>query len=272
MKISENGVAFIKRFEGLELEAYQDVAGVWTIGYGHTGPDVRAGLRISERDAEKLLRRDLKSREGAVNRLVSAPLNQNEFDALVSFVYNVGVDAFKGSTARQRLNKGDRPGAADALTWWNKATINGVKREVPGLARRRAAEADLFLAPIDRPAASAARIETSQPIPVEEHLPPRQNRLTSRVAQSATVAGGAGAAVLTADGGAISAKTSERDTTDVPPARSEGEIAVAPTPLLARFIQNNEAQIQFALLVLLAVAALYLLCARIAGWMRKLVP
>ena len=89
MKTSENGVELIKRFEGLELEAYQDIAGIWTIGYGHTGSDVQPGMKISERDAEELLRRDLKPREQAVEGAVKVPLNQNEFDALVSFAYNV---------------------------------------------------------------------------------------------------------------------------------------------------------------------------------------
>lgn len=162
MRVSESGVALLKRFEGLELEAYQDIAGVWTIGYGHTGPDVTPGMRITEREAEALLRRDLKSREDAVSRLVTVPLNQNEFDALVSFVYNVGAEAFRRSTALRRLNRGARLAAADAMTWWNKATVNGKKREVLGLTRRRAAEKALFLtkavnyAP-ERVAALAAR-------------------------------------------------------------------------------------------------------------------
>ena len=91
MKMSRNGIELLKRFEGLELEAYQDIAGIWTIGYGHTGNDVQPGMRISEREAEDLLRRDLRSREDAAERLTSVPINQNEFDALVSFIYNVGL-------------------------------------------------------------------------------------------------------------------------------------------------------------------------------------
>lgn len=148
MKTSPVGVALIKRWEGLELEAYQDIAGVWTIGYGHTetaGPN----QKISEREAEDLLKRDLAWREEAVLALTLVPLNQNEFDALVSFVFNVGAGAYRKSTARKRLNRGDRIGAAEALTWFNKATVDGVLREVPGLTRRRAAEKALFLEPID---------------------------------------------------------------------------------------------------------------------------
>lgn len=157
LKTSVNGIAHLKRFEGLELEAYQDIAGVWTIGYGQTGAYppgfrlagfVKAGDTVSEEEADTLLRVDLASREKAVERLVTVDLNQNEFDALVSFVYNVGVEAFRMSTALRRLNNGKREAAAEALTWWNKATVNGVLREVLGLTRRRAAEKALFLTPL----------------------------------------------------------------------------------------------------------------------------
>ncbi len=198
MKISENGIALLKKFEGLELEAYQDIAGIWTIGYGHTGDDVKPGMTITEREAEAILRRDLKPREDAVERLVSVPLNQNEFDALVSFVYNVGVSAFQGSTARKRLNRGDRMGAADALTWWNKATVGGVLREVLGLTRRRAAEKALFLTPVDPPLVREPENlqENTRATPVED--PPRRGSpAESRTVQGATIAGGAGAAAAT---------------------------------------------------------------------------
>ena len=149
MKTSPAGIALIKRFEGLELKAYKDIAGVWTIGWGHTGPGVIAGLEWTEAQAEMMLLRDLLPREQAIEDLVAVDLHQNEFDALVSFVYNVGIEAFRKSTALRRLNRGDRIGAADALTWFNKATVGGVLREVAGLARRRAAERDLFLTPPD---------------------------------------------------------------------------------------------------------------------------
>ncbi|MEM8772901.1 MAG: lysozyme [Pseudomonadota bacterium] len=197
MKTSQRGIDLIRQFEGLELEAYQDIAGIWTIGYGHTGPDVKPGMRISEREAEALLRRDLKPREDAVDDLTSVNLNQNEFDALVSFVYNVGIGAYRGSTARRRLNRGDRIGAADALTWWNKATVGGVLREVAGLTRRRAAERALFLTPANPLVARETGLaENSRVTPVEDS--PRRNSLTeSRTVQGATVAGGAGVAAST---------------------------------------------------------------------------
>ena len=198
VKTSARGIELIKQFEGLELEAYQDIAGIWTIGYGHTGPDVEPGMRITEREAEALLRKDLTPRENAVDRLTSVELNQNEFDALVSFVYNVGIDAYRRSTARRRLNKGDRIGAADALTWWNKATVGGVLREVRGLTRRRAAERALFLTPTNPPIVREPDnlTDNSRVTPVEDS-PRRGSLAESRTIQGATVAGGAGAAAAT---------------------------------------------------------------------------
>ncbi len=148
--ISPDGVAFIKQWEGLETSAYRDVAGVWTIGYGHTA-GFREGRfdpasKIDERQADALLRADLAAREATVRRLVALTLNQHEFDALVSFEFNTG--ALARSTALRLLNAGDRAAAANALTWWNKATVNGELTAVPGLVRRRAAEAALFLKPV----------------------------------------------------------------------------------------------------------------------------
>ena len=137
----------------------------------------------------------LKSREDAVSRLTSVSINQNEFDALVSFVYNVGIEAYRRSTARRRLNRGDRLGAAEALTWWNKATVGGVLRPVTGLTRRRAAERALFLTPVNPPLVKNPDEleENSRVTPVED--PPRRGGLgESRTIQGATVAGGAGVA------------------------------------------------------------------------------
>lgn len=151
MQTSPAGLDLIKRFEGLELEAYQDIAGVWTIGYGHTGPDVAPSASITAEAAEALLLQDVATRERTVRDLVTVPLSQGQFDALVSFVYNVGAGKFRASTALRRLNAGDYVGAAEALTWWNKATVDGRLREVTGLTRRRAAEAEMFLAATDRP-------------------------------------------------------------------------------------------------------------------------
>ncbi|MEL6790170.1 MAG: glycoside hydrolase family protein [Pseudomonadota bacterium] len=193
MRTSQSGIDLIKRFEGLELESYQDIAGIWTIGYGHTGPEVGPDQRLSAAEAEALLRHDLVSREKAVSRLTRVPLNQNEFDALVSFVYNVGETAYSRSTARRRLNAENRMGAADALTWFNKATINGVLRPVDGLTRRRAAEKALFLTPVEPLASQPENIDENARVTPVEDGPRRGSIGDSRTMQGAAVAGGAGA-------------------------------------------------------------------------------
>lgn len=154
MQTSQKGIDLIKRFEGLETEAYQDIAGVWTIGYGHSERsevfnfEIHDGVTITEDQAEDILKRDLRTYETIVTALVQKPINQHQFDALVSLSYNIGVTALKTSTALKRLNMGDYEGAADAITWFNKSTIDGVLTPVRGLTRRRAAEKLLFLEPI----------------------------------------------------------------------------------------------------------------------------
>lgn len=140
MSLSQNGLDLIKGFEGLRLNAYQDSAGVWTIGYGHTGPDVRPGMSITQAQAEQLLRQDVARFEQAVRDNVRVPLTQNQFDALVSFTYNVGEGALQDSTLLRKLNAGDYAGAQTEFGRWVYA--GGERLE--GLERRRAAEAALF--------------------------------------------------------------------------------------------------------------------------------
>lgn len=148
MQTSFDGLALIRRFEGKELKAYQDIAGVWTIGYGHTEgfKDGRfdADSVITDETATALLEADLKPREQAVSRLVTAPISQKQFDALVSLVYNIGIGAFERSTVLRKVNAQDWESAADAFLMWNKARVNGVLRPVLGLTRRREAEAEHF--------------------------------------------------------------------------------------------------------------------------------
>ncbi|WP_043632630.1 lysozyme [Chromobacterium haemolyticum] len=141
MKTSANGIKLIQGFEGLRLKAYQDSVGIWTIGYGHTGPDVTPGMVITQAQADALLARDLNRFESGVTRLVQVPLNQNQFDALVCFSFNLGLGALQGSTLLRLLNAGDYAGAAAQFPRWNKAG----GKELPGLTRRRAAEQALFL-------------------------------------------------------------------------------------------------------------------------------
>ena len=152
MKVSSAGIDLITHFEGVELAAYRDIAGVWTIGAGHTegfhDGRFNAHSTITEREADELLLQDLATRERQLNEWATdngVALHQAEFDALISFIYNVGFMAFMRSTAARRIKKGDRDGAATALTWWSKATVGGVLKTVDGLVRRRAAERDLFL-------------------------------------------------------------------------------------------------------------------------------
>lgn len=132
----------LKQWEGLRLEAYQDSGGVWTIGYGHTGPDVRKGLRITEAQAGELLRADLARFEHAVNEAVAVPLTDNQFGTLVSFAFNVGEAAFRRSTLLKRVNARQYNDVPAQLARWVHA---GGKR-MQGLVNRRAAEAGLWAA------------------------------------------------------------------------------------------------------------------------------
>ena len=138
---SPTGRAMIASFEGLRLTAYQDIVGVWTIGYGHTGPDVKPGLAITRQQADQLLVNDLARFERGVNALVTVRLNQNQFDALVSFSYNLGLSSLQGSTLLRLLNAGNFQAAADQFLRWNRAG----GKEVAGLTRRRAEERKLFM-------------------------------------------------------------------------------------------------------------------------------
>jgi lysozyme len=145
MSINQAGLNLIKSFESLRLNAYKDPAGIWTVGYGHTGPDVYPELKISKADAERLLAEDLRESEEATQNLVTAPLNDNQFAAVVSFAFNAGNGALKGSTLRKKLNQKDYKAAADEFLKWVYTTIKGKKVALPGLARRREQERNLFL-------------------------------------------------------------------------------------------------------------------------------
>lgn len=145
MQTSEKGMALIKQFEGCKLTAYQDSVGVWTIGYGWTQPvdgkPIRAGMTIKQETAERLLKTGLVSYESDVSRLVKVSLTQGQFDALVSFTYNLGARSLSTSTLLRKLNAGDYAGAADEFLRWNKAG----GKVLNGLTRRREAERALFL-------------------------------------------------------------------------------------------------------------------------------
>ena len=152
MRVSEKCLAMIEKFEGCLLKASNKLDGVWTIGYGQTGryygKKVCKGMTTTKALAHAWLRdHSIKTYEDAVTQAVKVPINQNQFDALVSFAYNVGVGALKQSTALRKLNAGDYTGAADALTMWTKC--NG--KVLAGLVRRRKEERALFLTPVTQP-------------------------------------------------------------------------------------------------------------------------
>ena len=145
MQTSDKGISLIKQFEGCKLTAYQDSVGVWTIGYGWTQPvdgkPIRAGMTINQETAERLLKTGLVSYESDVSRLVKVGLTQGQFDALVSFTYNLGARSLSTSILLRKLNAGDYAGAADEFLRWNKAG----GKVLNGLTRRREAERALFL-------------------------------------------------------------------------------------------------------------------------------
>ena len=140
MKISNNGINLIKKYEGCILIAYKCPSDCWTIGYGHT-KSVKSGMAITKAQAESYLKQDLVAFENAVNKYVKVPLTQNQFDALVSFSFNCGAGALKTSTLLKKLNKKDYDGAANEFLRWNKS--NG--KVLSGLTKRRKEERSLFL-------------------------------------------------------------------------------------------------------------------------------
>lgn len=149
MKTSQDGINLIKHFEGLRTKAYLDSVGVATIGYGHT-KGVKLGMIITETKAEELLKQDLEYFEARVLELVKIPLKQNEFDALVSFTFNLGEGNLKKSTLLKKLNKVAVPTSAimedisNEFLKWNKAG----GKELKGLTKRRLAEKMMFTKPI----------------------------------------------------------------------------------------------------------------------------
>ncbi|WP_050808324.1 glycoside hydrolase family protein [Asticcacaulis biprosthecium] len=145
-KVSRAGVELIKSFEGLRSTAARLPDGRWTLGYGHTF-SARDGARVTQEDADALLRFDLLPIVDALNNLILVPLNQNQFDALVSFCFNIGVDNFGQSTVLKRINEGRMTEAALAMDAWRSAEFNGQTYVLAPLIRRRAAEKNLFLTP-----------------------------------------------------------------------------------------------------------------------------
>jgi lysozyme len=172
MKLSSDGLALIKRWEGCKLQSYKDSAGVWTIGYGRTtatglGP-VGPGMTITQAQAESDLLRGLAKYERTVIECLARTPTQAQYDAMVSLCYNIGQAAFAGSSVVRRFNAGDIAGAADAFLFWNKATVKGKKVVIEGLTNRRKDERKHFLK------AGVAVVPAPKPAPLPEPTPAPQ--------------------------------------------------------------------------------------------------
>lgn len=144
MKINQEGLDLIKRNEGCRLTAYKDVIGILTIGYGHTGAEAKEGVTITQAQADNLLKADLSKFETGITDLMEVPINENQFSALVSLAFNIGLGALSKSGLLNKLNNGDYKGCADSFPRWNKAG----GRVVKGLIRRREEERQLFEKPV----------------------------------------------------------------------------------------------------------------------------
>jgi lysozyme len=187
-KISPEGRDLIKRWEGLRLEAYRCPAGVWTVGYGHTRT-ARQGMTITVADAERLLDGDLAEFARAVETALTRPATDGQFAAFVSLAFNIGIGAFRSSTALRRFNANDLAGAAEALTWWNKATVGGQKVRLAGLVNRREDERRLFWSDVSTDAGT---------LPVEQPVSAVEGGETKPLAKSKTLWGVLAAAAVAA--------------------------------------------------------------------------
>lgn len=191
MNISADGINLIKKFEGVSLVAYLCPAGVWTWGYGHTSaagePLVTKGMTGTIQRANEVLRRDLVKFEDALNRLVKVDLEQHQFDALCSFIFNIGEGAFEKSTLLKKLNRGQYGAVPAELMKWTKAR----GKELPGLVRRRREEAAMWRLKVLE---AAPQQWESRVAP--EPVAPAKTMATSREGNAAVAAGAAGAITL----------------------------------------------------------------------------
>ena len=145
--INDVGFDLIRRLEGCKLQAYTDVAGIWTIGYGHIkNPSVTPGMSITQEQADQYLRDDLASAESAVDSATAdVPTTDNQFSAMVLLCFNIGSGSFAASTVLRDHRAQDYQAAAAAFGMWNKAHVGGQLQAVAGLTNRRAAESELYL-------------------------------------------------------------------------------------------------------------------------------
>lgn len=168
MMVNQRTIDLIKEFEGFRSDAYRDSAGIYTIGYGTTanagvGIVPVPGMSITKEAAERYLHLAVNKFAAQIDRMITQPINENEFGAFVSLAYNIGPLAFSKSSALRYFNAGNRQAAANAILMWNKATVNGRKQVLRGLVRRREAERALFLTdpaknPAPRSGASTGKV------------------------------------------------------------------------------------------------------------------
>lgn len=141
MTTSQTGIDLIKRFEGCNLTAYQDPAGVWTIGYGSVAPEIATGMTITQDEAESMLLKHLDGVDSAMADMIKVPVNQSQWDALADFTYNLGAENLKSSTLLLRLNQSNYAAASEQFSRW----VFAGGQILPGLVARRKAEQELFL-------------------------------------------------------------------------------------------------------------------------------
>lgn len=189
MNVSPKGIDLIKQFEGCKLTAYKDGGGVWTIGWGHTSaagaPEVKEGLTITQQQANKILADDLAKFSEGVAKLIKVEISQDQFDALVSFAYNVGLGAFGSSTLLKKLNAKDFEAVPAQLMRWTKD--NG--KEVGGLVRRRRAEAALWRGIDDSaPVPEAEKVKPTPPAPPKTMAQSREGNAAVAIGGASTIA------------------------------------------------------------------------------------
>ncbi len=195
MKINGLTLDMVRRFEGCRLTAYLCPAGVPTIGYGHTATvtreDVAAGRRISLAQAQGLLAADLGQCAEAVAALCRVEPSEFELGAMVSLVYNIGVEAFRRSSVLKAHNRGDFQAAGRAFGLWNKARVAGRLQVLPGLVARRAAEAALYLTPMPT--------RETGPVEMPQAVEPERPMADSRIVRGGVATAGASALGLAAE-------------------------------------------------------------------------
>lgn len=185
MHISDQGLELIKNQERFRARAYQDIAGVWTIGYGST-KGVQPGDTITHADALQRLQAELAEYENAVTIATAGIATQSQFDALTSLAYNIGAPGLRGSSVIKAHRRGDWQAAARAFALWNKARVNGKLRPVTGLTRRRALEAALYLQ--DTPDADPSMPDAAPERPMRDSEINRAGIAAGGTAAVATVA------------------------------------------------------------------------------------